>query len=414
MSEKKTLAPIPWTVIPASMPIILVAGLVLYNEWGSERGMDALRKALRIVEEEGLGELEPRGREYASKRDARVTFNKDIDKFYLPLIVMLNSLSRALDEAMSFWRAGVNTELYQTVQRVQSVVFNYMSDTATIADILAPYIAYAETPVFRRDKLSKIIPREYVDQVCRTVRDLDKHQKKLTGRSCVWILNKVEDEESYTFSGLMNDVTACVHSLLNYIRFALDPDLVKEYDKVYVKNGNRVLVEGAKTWAKILTTIHKYEVVSDNDYYPTIAIVSGSRAEIVVGSTPGHTTHVEVGDGVVEATYYDTDEKVHSVLIEVAKALGVKVVEHKEREYTVFSAPVGDSQPIFKMLPFATSLDFRIESDWSQKQFWSGLIPPQDFEKIRESSKSIEEAEVKLILTAIEKLKTLFPSQLTG
>jgi len=65
MSDKKTLTPSPWLMVPASIPLIFVAGLVLYNEWGSERSMDALREALRIVEEEGLCELEPRGREYA-------------------------------------------------------------------------------------------------------------------------------------------------------------------------------------------------------------------------------------------------------------------------------------------------------------------------------------------------------------
>ena len=407
-SDNKGVAiPILWTLIPAMAPIIAVIGIVAFDATNSTNDYKRkLLEAYKLIEEEGLGKLEPLGREYASAKYARVSIDTDVKLFYRRLVKFYNDVSKSLDLAMSKWPRDKDVALYVTVSRLWSAFTLSSIDIDYISMILEQYLTRATIPVFRKDPLIKIIPRDIVEAIAEKLVNIEWEQMRITNKKCIWIFGKVENIDNYTFAGLINDVTACTHTLLDYARMTLDPELKEFYREIYVKRPNSTLLEGALGWRIALTKLWELGVVEDSDYAPTRAIVIENRAELVVGSSPGHTVHAEISDNNVVVTYYDKDEDVHRVLMAVAEKLGVNVVKHEEKEYTTFSVPANKYYLIFKcILPFATSLDIRISYLDTQRRMW-GVLSVEDVRNIQmRYNYNIIDTEVHLILDAIKTLK---------
>jgi hypothetical protein len=405
--SKSTIAPDMWALIPAATPIIVIASIVAFSAYAPmEEYRRLLLEAYRLIEEEGLGKLEPLGREYASARHARVTTKTDIERFYLRLIKFFKDVNNILDKAMSKWPSGKEVGLYQMVARLWSVFNHFHINLDYIVTIIVEYLLRATGPVFRKDPLIKVMPRDAVEAIIYRLVAMEEKQEELTNKECIWIFGKAQDVNSYTFAALMNDVTACTHTLLDYARAILDPELREVYNGVYAKNPNPVLLDCAISWRSTLIKLHELGIASDVDYPFTKATVIGDKAELVVGSAPGHAVHAEIRDNEIIAVYYDRDESVHRVLTSVAKNLGVDIIAHEAGEYTTFSVPVDRCHLLFKcILPFATSLDMRIVHSENQRMRWSAL-PIGDVSEIqRRHGYNTIEAEVHLILEAIKALK---------
>jgi hypothetical protein len=388
-------------------PIIAVIGIVAFNAFDPE---DDYRKKLldayKLVEEEGLGKLEPLGRELAYAMYARVTMKADVENFYMRLLKFYKDVADILDKAMTEWPIHKEEVMYLTVSRLWGAFTRFHLNLDYITMVLMGYLQRATVPVFRKDRMTKIMPLVAVKDIATYLVSMEEEQKKLTNRGCIWIFGNIEYAENYTFASLINDVTACTHMLLDYARRVLDPELREVYRGVLVKNPNPVLLDAAIGWRKTLTKLYELGLAEEMDYSPTKAVIITDRAELTVGSAPGHAVHVKISDNDITAIYYDKDESVHKVLISVAEKLGVDVIAHEVGEYTTFSVPADKHYLLFKcILPFATSLDIRIYDQLNQCENWS-LLSFEDVCKIQARyNYDTERTEVHLILDAIKTLK---------
>ena len=405
--SKSVVVPSLWTLLSAMAPIIAIIGIVALNAFDPE---DEYRKRLfeayKLIEEEGFGNLEPMGREYAYAKYARVTIKTDVDRFFMRLLKFYKDVADVLDKAMIGWPAAKEESLYLTVSRLWSAFTHFYIQLDYVIVLLTGYLGRAAAPVFRKDPLRKIMPLDAVNGIAARLRSIEEKQSWLTNRKCIWILDKVEDEKNYTFASLINDVTACTHVLLDYARTVLDPELKEAYPGISVKNPNPVLLDAVIGWRKTLTKLYELGVAYHNDYSPTRSIIVGNKAELIVGSSPGHAVHVDISDNSITATYYDKDDEVHEVLMSVAKSIGVDVVGHEAGEYTTFSVPANKHYLLFKcILPFATSLDLRIHDQLTQRNAWS-LLSFEDVYRIQvRYNFDTKRTEVHLILNAIKTLK---------
>jgi hypothetical protein len=335
-----------------------------------------------------------------------VTVKTDVDNFYMRLLKFYKDVGEILDKAMIDWPLGKEEPLYLIVSRLWSAFTHFYLNLDYITMLLTGYLLRATVPVFRKDRLSKIVPIEAVSGITDRLRSIEEKVKGLTNRKCIWILDKIEDEKDYTFASLINDVTACTHTLLDYARMVLDPELKEIRPGIFGKNPNPVLLNAIIGWRETLTKLHELGLVYDNDYSPTRGIIIGNKAELVVGSAPGHAVHVDISDNVITATYYDKDEGVHEVLIKIAKKIGVEVMAHEMGEYTTFSVPADKHYLLFKcILPFATSLDLRIYDCEVQRRKWM-VLSVEDVSKIQKRyNYNTVDTEIYLILDAIKTLK---------
>jgi len=157
-------------------------------------------------------------------------------------------------------------------------------------------------------------------------------------------------------------------------------------DQVEVSNPK--LIEGCKFWDKITRELHtakamavqlgfdldlsnlrppSSEIYSDRDYEPLACRIDGEKAEMTVGSSPGHTTHILLDRG--EIHYYDTDRIVNGVmkqLLEEEANVKCAVVEGGV-DCEGLKSEVGDPQrgylpqlkALFRVLAMPTSMDIR-------------------------------------------------------
>jgi hypothetical protein len=264
----------------------------------------------------------------------------------------------------------------------------------------------------RRDRLSAHVPR-YSDwragivgygYAAGSVSAFGNFVKQLTNRECVWVLNKLKGIEEYTFAELINDVTSCHHTLMDFLRFHLDPELQEVFPRVYSKYGDPRLVELRKAWVWSTNALYMGGdgIYASDDYYSLRCVVWGNRAEVRVGSAVGHATHVELHGSTVVVRYYDTDEDVHVGLALVAERFGFRPAKHAEREYTEFRIPLDRARDFFAyVLPCATSMDLRLESPdvyWGKFEETYGRL-------VRE--RGMLGAEVELYLTALRRVGLL-------
>lgn len=356
MSKNKMYYTIPVALSPAIFASIAVLLDLLRVDPES-----ALIRLMRLVDK-GLF-YERWGREIASKTgdedvvDEDVDYLKSLSTLYLDLHNLFNDVYEECGQA---WCRTLVEQLSKTVDTIHSNLYT---------------IRYALNQVRwvakRRDKISRHLPH-HIDtkkgiisysNVADCVLAIGSLVSGDTNRECIWVLEKLKPAEEYTFAELINDVTACHHTLMDYIRMHLDPELTEVYSGVYAKYARPELVELCKAWRSSANVLYKGGdgIYAGEDYLSTYCVVWGNRAELRVGSSPGHATHVELTDDRVVVRYYDTDEVVHLVLAKIAERFGFAPTKHKPREYTEFRMPLKHADRFFSyVLPSATTMDLRI------------------------------------------------------
>ena len=196
---------------------------------------------------------------------------------------------------------------------------------------------------------------------------VDKYAEKLFGRRCTWLLGV---KEPYTFSALLNDLTACYHRVIDFIEkesFAKkEVEVFQEGKCRWYKGADERLVEMCRDWSAMTDWLNKLELYSENDYERLEGVVYDRRAEFTVGSSPGHKTHIDFEER--ELMYYDEDREVNEnmkQLLEEHTGAECEVAEEDGVVYGVrcrwkkeWDEHVLENVP--RVLAFATSMDLRI------------------------------------------------------
>jgi len=405
MSKNKMYYTIPVALSPAIFASIAVLLDLLRVDPES-----ALIRLMRLVDK-GLF-YERWGREIASKTgdedvvDEEVEYLDHLVKLYREMYDVLNEL---IDECEHTWQVTLVRDIYNIVPHI----------TSMLRDI-RDAVNQSRWRALRRDRLSAHMPHKSslregligYSFVGRRVVMLGDLVNDLTNRECIWVLEKLKPAEEYTFAELINDVTACHHTLMDYIRMHLDPELLEVFPKVYSKYGSPELVELCKAWVDSTNTLYRGGdgIYAPNDYFCLNCVVWGNRAEIRVGSSPGHATHAELVDNTVVVRYYDTDETVHAGLTMVADRFGFTPTKHMEEEFTEFRISLDRAREFFSyVLPSVTSMDLRLEEP---ARFW-GVWMFRTAREFRETYSRLWKergpigAEVELYLMALRRVGLL-------
>jgi hypothetical protein len=172
------------------------------------------------------------------------------------------------------------------------------------------------------------------------------------------------------------------------------------------------LIKGCKRWDNITEKFHKLGLYQEMDYTPLHCKIEGNKAELVVGSSPGHKTHVNLEKGTVE--YYDKDEDVNKIVKELFEETGLKCDIMKEIGVFCKGLSKENLQKVFETLSVATSMDLRIEEIRSEKDYSKWVYWTNTITKLYGDTKKLEECATKssnpletekcLIKYAIEKM----------
>jgi hypothetical protein len=345
--------------IPVALSSLAVA-LSYLSVVDPEGYEELLRRFSRFVKK--AYELEKRGRELASRPDEIVD---DEIRWLDELVDLYSEIKEAAMDMFTRFRYEYGlldlAKVAEDAYRAAGMLVSYMWRFKKLLD-KARYVATRGEPINRY--LSELD----VGEIGFLLRNIDMDVHDVTGRRCVWLVGKTMRVENASFAVIVNDITACHHMFTDWLALNLDPELRRVTPKVYEKNGRRELVDLCIEWSRIGSALCNAGVVELSDLAPTRCIVIDNRAYLRVGSAPGHATHIELTDNTLRIEYLDKDEKVHIVLIDLAKRLGIDVVRHRESESTVFRSPIEKVPDVVKLLAFATSMDFRLEAG---EQYWT-------------------------------------------
>jgi len=356
-------------------------------------------RALRVWKAAGSGgefkklivwgaELEAKGRELAARREELIG-DEDYDWLY----------------HLSQWHG----ELRYGAEPAEGVLFTE-EEVRTIRDLHKKFedLYYAADYVVSKSRELGGRPRKtpifeivlwYTSKLTGHLESYDEAQKRLTGKRGIWLLGAVPIEQ-YTWSAFLNDATSSFHRVLAWLT-AKFGDLVEVTPNVYASTRSLpVAVECATMWREATFKYNEWKLYSEEDFSVLAGLVRENKAELVVGSSPGHATHVEFHPLYATAEYYDTDEDVHEVFIKLSEHYSCKVVEHREEEVTVVRIPRSAFADFFRgVLPFVTSMDYRVgEPD----EFW-GEYFEEEYERFKDLGKI--EREFRLCVKAYEELK---------
>jgi hypothetical protein len=310
--------------------------------------LEALRESQLLVTR-GYG-LEALGRKLAVARDEPV----GADDIYLV-------------EEIPYWYEDV----YEFCDRVRSKLFT--DREADIASTLYEEVAWirhyfasiydnaTRAGARRRDRMVSVSPSILVEELTAHMVRYDKAQARLTGRSGIWLFKRAMTLEEYTFSAFLNDYTSCFHQFLNWLNRRIGS--VKEVaDRVYATpDASQASISTASSWREAVEVYNTWNLYSPEDYNALYALCKPVETEFRVGSAIGHTTHIAIRPIFLEASYYDRDESVHTVFIELCEHYGCRIKQHEIGDVTVVAVPrIRAADFMQGVLPFTTSMDLRI------------------------------------------------------
>jgi hypothetical protein len=127
---------------------------------------------------------------------------------------------------------------------------------------------------------------------------------------------------------------------------------------------NPKLVEGCKKWDKLTELFNTLDLYTASDYEPLFCTIRGNKAEVTVGSSPGHKTHIDLDKGELE--YYDTDKRVNIAMKQHLEDVGLKCeLKTMDTEFMLGVRCTGVNEnnvvETFKTLTAATTMDIRTE-----------------------------------------------------
>jgi len=138
---------------------------------------------------------------------------------------------------------------------------------------------------------------------------------------------------------------------------------------------NPKLIEACLFWDKITEALMSLEkggkvdlsnlrpagnyIYSENDYRPLACRIDGNVAQVTVGSSPGHATHIVLEEGAGRIAYYDVDKTVNEImkgLLESEANMECTVVEGGVDCKGLKEDKLKD---LFRVLAMPTSMDLR-------------------------------------------------------
>jgi len=130
---------------------------------------------------------------------------------------------------------------------------------------------------------------------------------------------------------------------------------------------NPILVEGCRVWDELTDKLEKtetpelYPFYMESDYEPLNCKIIGNHAEVIVGSSPGHKTHIDLTEGTVN--YYDNDRTVNKAMYEILhKEIGLPCTIAPLQGVFCKKLTSDKVKDVFKAISLATSMDIRLES----------------------------------------------------
>jgi len=308
---------------------------------------------------EQMREAEERGREWAYHRERPFVRIALKDEVIRPMMRSLESLLKEMEKI----KAGVpekGDEFEAFVKRLRRAV-----------DEVEAAMYYEGADLYECVRTGVPIGEctSIDESVVRMLRRVDEASERLFGRRCTWLLGV---KEPYTFSALLNDLTACYHRAIDFIEkeglVGAEVEVFQEGKCRWYKGSDERLVEACRDWSAMTDWLYELELYSDDDYERLEGVVYGRKAEFTVGSSPGHKTHIDLDKR--ELMYYDDDRDVNEnvkqlleyhadveckVVEEGGQSVGVRCTWSKEWEHYYRSL-----ERVMEVLAFATSMDFRM------------------------------------------------------
>jgi hypothetical protein len=331
--------------------------------------------------------LEAKGRELATRRDEDIGY-EDSD--------WADGLAEWHENVL---RLAEDTEVPFTKDDIEVMRYLY-EDSSTIAGRVHDIVYYKG----KHKRSEPIITYADVYFLARKLRDYNDAQMRVTGRSGIWLLNKVMTESDYTFSAFLNDYTSCFHQFLNYLNQKVG-SLREVAPKVYATmDATPLTIRIGTWWSEAVQKYNKWGLYWEEDYPSLFALCKENNVEFRVGSAEGHATHVNAGLLFATAEYYDKDENVHWVFTRLCEHYGCVILEHREYELTIVRIPRPHMGDFFQgVLPFVTSMDVRLREgpDYYWVKYFCG-----DVNELKEKGYEGEELEYRLCLKAYERFES--------
>jgi len=230
------------------------------------------------------------------------------------------------------------------------------------------------------------------EELKKALEEVDKAYEQLTGKErCTWLRGVVEP---YTLSAAYNDITACYHRLVEIISKALAN--YKFAERCLIEEGAaKELEEACRAWNLAVERFREGKLYSAADHEALLAHVFDKKAEVRVGSSVGHTTHIDLEKGTLE--YYDTDDDVNAVMKRKFEELGL-TCELREGEGVRCEGVTPENvKRVFAALAGATSADLRLRAG---EAYW---IRHPEIRKRCEHLKTPEEREACMINEMLKK-----------
>jgi len=154
------------------------------------------------------------------------------------------------------------------------------------------------------------------------------------------------------------------------------------------------LIKGCKLWDKITEQLKREhpKFYAEPDYEPLKCRIDGDKAEVTVGSSPGHRTHIVLPpEGRVD--YYDSDDEVNRVMRDLLADHADLSCETRPLGVTCKGLTKDKIDDVFRVLSMATSMDIRLrrrvqeegrlpmESEWMEKRFFEEVVKKKKIEE---------------------------------
>ena len=185
---------------------------------------------------------------------------------------------------------------------------------------------------------------------------LNETCKEVLGEPCCYF-----GAGKYTLTLVVNDMASCFHRLAEMVEKVSAKGLT-EYGKcVFYPDADPILVDACKVWDRLTETFNELGLYEADDYEELRAVVRGRKAELRVGSAPGHRTHIDLDTGTLR--YYDDDLKVNQIfnrlLGDIKRGPKCHVVENEV--LGVFCSHVSEDniKDVMRCLATVTSMDMR-------------------------------------------------------
>lgn len=201
------------------------------------------------------------------------------------------------------------------------------------------------------------------EEVEEEMNRLEEEVKNITGKSCRYgISNRV--------TGLLNDIASCIHRVAENISEMFSEKIGK---CIITKDGpgTKFCIEWDKVTSKAENPEDTYRLYEEEDENALTGWVVGDMVYLRVGSSEGHRTLVDLGEGKLH--YYDTDKEVNLAvkkLLEDWAGLKCRIVEKNGFSEGVVCTGINENnmKRVAEALAMPTSMDYRIKSP---EYYWS-------------------------------------------